>query len=191
MPKINQDIIFWIGLIILGVFTGTTLMFRDVHQGFGTVTFGAVPEFEFEDQLGNSVSQNDFSNQVWVGSYISPNCENNKSCQDLIQMAASIHQQIKDDPKISMVSLLSHSETAEFKSLIQKLQIENKRWKFLNGEAKTINLIAASCLQKKLPDSGYDNRFFLVDQNGIIRGYYQADKLDEVKQLIRDIKKLV
>ena len=191
MPKINQDIIFWIGLIILGAFTGTTLMLRDVHQGFGTITFGAVPEFELKDQLGNSVSQNDFSNQVWVGSYISPNCENNKSCQDLIQMAASIHQQIKDDPKISMVSLLSHSETAEFKSLVQKLQVENKRWKFLNGEAKTINLITASCLQKKLPDSGYDNRFFLVDQNGIIRGYYQADNLDELKQLIRDTKKLI
>jgi len=30
----------------------------------------------------------------------------------------------------------------------------------------------------------------LVDQNGIIRGYYQANKLDEVRKLVKDIRKL-
>jgi protein SCO1/2 len=191
MSKINKDIIFWFGLIFLGIFTGATLMFRDVYQGFGSVTFGVVPDFTLTDQLGNSVTQDDFSNQVWVGSFLSTNCKNDKSCKDLLEMTASIHQQIKDDPKTRMVSLISHADIFSNKSIISTLDVQHDHWKFLNGDPQLINILATRCLQKKLPIGGYDTRLFLVDQNGIIRGYYQADRLEEVKKLVKDIKTLV
>ena len=190
--KTNKYIMFWFVFVFLGVFTGATLMLRDAHQSFGGITFGSVPDFTLTDQFGNSVSQADLSKQVWVGNFLSTNCNNDKSCKDILKVTASIHHQIKDEPNIKIVSLISHSDSDIFRdtSIISTLNIQHNNWKFLNGDPQLINILATTCLQKKLPIGGCDTRLFLVDQKGIIRGYYQADKLQEVKKLLQDIKKL-
>ncbi len=36
-----------------------------------------------------------------------------------------------------------------------------------------------------------DDQFFLVDQNGLIRGYYQVENEFEVNKLLDDVKKLI
>ena len=190
MSNYSKDALIWIVVVTMGAMAGASLLLRDANNGFGAVTYGAVPSFELTDQFGDSFSLVDLSDIVWVGSFISPHCENDQSCQDLIQMTVSIYQQLKDDPKISMVSMLIHSETSSPKSILTKSDVQPERWKILKGSPQTIESLATACIQKKLPASGYDNRLFLVDQNGIIRGYYQANKLDEVRKLVKDIRKL-
>ena len=188
---INKDIVFWFGFVLLGVFSGVTLMLRDAHEGFGGVTFGVVPDFTLTDQFGKTVSKDDLSNQVWVGSFLSTNCNDDSSCKNLLEMITSIHQQIKDNPNIRMVSLISRIDIFSDKSIMATFNVPHDNWKFLNGSKKNIKLLATTCIQKNLPIKGYDTRLFLVDQNGVIRGYYQADRLEEVKKLVRDVEKLV
>ncbi len=192
MRNYNKDSIIWVLVISFLGFIGTSLIKRDVEKGFGAVTFGSVPSFELIDQLGNTFSKDDLSDRVWVGSFISPNCESNNQCQKLVNMMTSLSHELEANPNVDFISLRLPPED---KRLLPINQIsssnEDNNWKILHGNAEILNSLASAITQKRIPNLIQEMRFFLVDQNGIIRGYYHSDNLDEVKQLVKDINKLV
>jgi|TARA_B100000959_G_scaffold86463_1_gene91833 protein SCO1/2 len=192
LKRKKKDSVYWGGFIIIGLFIGAFLIFRDSQRGFGTITFGMVPEFEFTDQLGQPFSKDDLSNKVWVGSFISADCTENQSCQNILKMTASIYQQVKNEQGIQMVSISVdpiNTQSKLFQIIENQSNTHPDGWKFLSGDDDIIRSFAYICLRDNL--TKFDTRFFLVDQNGTIRGYYQSDNLNEVKRLVKDIQKLV
>ncbi|MBC8311415.1 MAG: SCO family protein [Candidatus Marinimicrobia bacterium] len=192
--RFSKDIVFWIFLVIFGIIIGASLLFRDMKNGFGAVTFGYVPEFELTDQFGHSFSKKDLSNRVWVGNYIASNCEEKQSCRDLVRMTASISHELENNPNVKIVSL-SIDSTKSILDVLSgfdiKMNPDQDNWKLLHGNSKTIQSLVSTCIHKNIQISNPEMKLFLVDQNGIIRGYYQADRLDEIIQMVKDIYKLV
>jgi|TARA_B100000959_G_C14921303_1_gene599624 cytochrome oxidase Cu insertion factor (SCO1/SenC/PrrC family) len=191
MKKETRIIFYWFIAVIMCSSTGIFIILRDAKNGFGTVTFGKIPRFNLIDQNNNNVTREYLSTGPWVGSFISFDCEDNESCIKLFSINASIQQQLKKYNYVQIVTFHNNSNSTKLISLLNDLNIKLEKWKILFGDDEVIQSLSERILYNNLSESRIDDLLFLVDQNGIIRGYYQATKIYEVKKLINDAKKLI
>ncbi|MDP6570056.1 MAG: hypothetical protein QGF36_03675 [Candidatus Marinimicrobia bacterium] len=184
-PRI-KDILLWIGLLSLGAAVGVLILLRDVEYGFGTVTFGKVPEFTLEDSQGRNISLQDFSHKVWIGSFIHSDCEDDRKCENLNEITTSLFEELNKESGVELVSI-----SMQLNQELYPASPKHTGWTFLTGSGEKIKKLVKGCYQTPELTTPFNTLYFLVDQNSIIRGYYDSQNIKDVKKLIRDSKKLV
>ncbi len=190
----SKDIFLWLCLISFGAAAGVLILFRDVENGFGTVTFGKVPDFSLMDIHGTEISLQDFSHKVWIGSFIHTECENDRNCENLKEITTSLFEELNKEEGVDLVSISLNLNTNFIAENIHKYDSTTSHqnsWTFLTGNRGVIKELIKGCYQSATSTTPFNSLYFLVDQNSIIRGYYDSQKIDEVKKLIKDSKKLV
>jgi protein SCO1 len=148
-----------------------------------------VPEFEFLSQQGTVFSNRDFSSKISVVDFIFTNCPG--ICPVMTNKMAALYEEYADEQTVQFVSFSVDPERDSLQALInyaQKWHVNDSRWYFLRTEKPEIQTLyeAGFKLGGELP-YGHSGVFVLVDQNGIIRGYYSFDNEDELELLRRDI----
>ncbi|PYS54007.1 MAG: SCO family protein [Acidobacteria bacterium] len=158
----------------------------------------AVPDFSLIERSGKTVTLRDLAGKVWVADFIFTNCggtcplmtEKMRKLQDVLP--PGIHMvSITVDPSRDTVDVLA--------DYARKYGADDDRWLFLTGEKQALYELSVKGFKLALDDTSgtaaepitHSTRFVLVDQKGMIRGYYSGTEDEELKRLSSEAKKLL
>jgi protein SCO1/2 len=162
----------------------------------------AAPDFTLTDETGQSFSSADLAGQVYVVQFFFTSCTT--VCPRLTDWMTKIQDRIAplgDGVRMVSISVDPRRDTPE------KLAVYAKGygavpgfWKFLTGDPERVEAVVVDGFfqvmdEKRDETQGvYDivhsERFVVVDQEGRVRGYYDADQ-EGVDRLVGDVRLLV
>ncbi|MFN0048772.1 MAG: SCO family protein, partial [Cytophagales bacterium] len=160
----------------------------------------SVGDFRLTNQLGESVSQSNLENTIYVADFFFVNCPG--ICVKMAKQMGRVFEAYKDNPNIKIVSHTVNPENDSVAVLLDYAKrrgvADHSKWLFLTGEKAAIYKLAreqyyATATQG---DGGVDDfvhteRFTLVDKNKKIRGFYDGTNENEVNQMMFDIERLL
>lgn len=157
--------------------------------------FHKIGDFHLVNQEGDSISEKDFTNKIYVADFFFTTCQS--ICIDMASSMQRLQKEFIDDTDIR---LLSHSVTPEIDDVpqLQKYAKEKgvipSKWQLATGNKKHIyDLARKEYLASKTEGDGgpYDlvhtENFVLVDKEKRIRGFYDGTDQEEITKLIEDI----
>ena len=168
-----------------------------------------VPDFEFTNQNGDSISNKDLRGKVYVVDFFFTTCPT--ICPKMTSNLKDVEKNFRANPNFAIASFSINPENDSpeiLKEYAHEYGIKNPNWYFLTGERKKIyelankgfNLYVAENkeVEGSFQHSGY---FALVDQEGYLRSRldrygnpiiaYNGLEKDDLKMLREDINKLL
>jgi len=168
-------------------------------NGKTDTTYHTIADFKFVNQNGDTVTQENFKNSVYVTDFFFTTCHT--ICPIMTTKMNSIYIKFKGNDE---VKFLSHTVDPEIDTVAQlnryalKYNADPKQWIFVTGDKKALYDIARTSyfLDAQEGDGGPDDfihtqNFALIDKNKRIRGYYDGTDSIQVAQLMKDIDLLL
>jgi protein SCO1 len=167
----------------------------------GDSVYHAIPDFKFVNQDGDTISQADFKNKIYIADFFFTSCPT--ICPVMKTQMLRIYEKFKDSSELGILSHTidpRHDSVAVLKAYKEKLGVNTNQWQFVTGEQEKIYEIAqksymvSAMEDKEAVDEGgfvHSGAFVLVDKNRNIRGVYDGTKEKEVNRLIKDIELLL
>lgn len=168
----------------------------------GEIIQHQIPEFSFINQYGDTISQADFENSIYVADFFFTSCPT--ICPVMKSQMVRIYEHFEDN---SQVKILSHSidpyhdSVAVLRDYAEALGVQDTRWQFVTGDQddiyeigeKSYMVTAAEDTIAAEETGGFihSGAFILVDKQRHIRGIYDGTVEEDVNQLIRDIELLL
>jgi protein SCO1/2 len=165
----------------------------------------SLPQFKLVDQDSRPFSRDDMLGKVWVADFVFTSCAD--ACPRLQNKMRHIQDRLLPPEQGGSIALLSISVDPE-RDTPEKLRVyaeaygaQPRLWRYLTGPQKDVERTVVQgfhTAMAKLPVPGTDphveafdimhgERFVLVDAQGRIRGFYDADDPDAI---IRDARRL-
>ncbi|MFQ5600661.1 MAG: SCO family protein [Candidatus Krumholzibacteriia bacterium] len=169
----------------------------------GLADYGAVPDFEFVSQAGDTVRLDDLRGQVWIGDFIFTHCAS--SCPMMQAQLERIAAALGPDAPVRLVSFSVDPERdtpARLAEYAVAYGADPRRWLFLTGDKQQMRRLVREGFHLAVQDASpediaqgaeavlHSTRFVLVDAQGTIRGYYNGLDEEAVEQLGRDLQRL-
>ncbi|TXD54080.1 MULTISPECIES: SCO family protein [unclassified Polaribacter] len=199
-------------ILLFGIYTVPKIVSR--FQDADLVEFGKVPDFEFTDQVGATITNKNYDGKVYVLEFFFSTCPS--ICPIMNQKMVTIQDAFFGNPEfgIASISITPEIDTPEvLKEYARNKGITHKNWHLLTGRSEEF-VFELSNEGFKLPvgkgveaHGGFyhSGLFALIDKEGIIRSrkdeygnpimYYRAleeqDFPDQIKELKEDIKLLL
>ena len=189
----NQKIRFIIYGIV-AVILLVTFLFKESITLDDLPISGSVPDFEFTDSNGETITREDMEGKVWVADFIFTTCT--MSCPIMTGNMNLIHKSFKDDNNVRIISISVYPEydTPEvLKEYASRYNANTDRWHFLTGPEESVkNIIKTGFKIGDYEDIIFHSeKFALVDVRGNIRGYYSGMETEDMSKLKKDIKRLL
>lgn len=157
-----------------------------------------VPDFRLFDQSGKPFGLADLKGKIWVANFIFTRCSG--PCPAISSRMAELNKKIGRAGE--GVELVSFSVDPEFDTpqvlagYASHLGADPDRWKFLTGNKSEVDRIIIKGLLQPLmkePDGtpAHSTRFVLVDREGKLRGFEDANDPEIVQKLLMDIGDLL
>lgn len=193
--KAKFYIVFFV-LLIIGFYVALT----QVIPGYGDVklpVMNYVKPFQFTNQDGKSVTEQDVAGKVYVAEYFFTTCKS--ICPIMNTNMRDIYEAYKDEPGFVIVSHTCDPETdsvTRLKHYSDSLKVNTARWWFLTGPKDKLYQAARNSYLLDDPDNNLQSideqflhtQFFaLVDKNGQVRKIYDGLKEKELAELKKDI----
>lgn len=155
-----------------------------------------LPDFRLVNQSNETVTLDSLKGYFWVASFIFTNCAG--SCPTMVFQMAELQNSISEELPVRFVSITvdPDRDTPEvLYAYAERVGAEHDRWFFLTGEANEIYALSREGFLLGVdPEGGtfiepimHSQRFVLVDDRGVIRGYYDGFDEDEVERLRKDL----
>jgi protein SCO1/2 len=165
-----------------------------------------VPAFELVDQTAQAYGSKDLSGRPWIASFVYSTCPG--PCPMVVQRLGDIKQRLSDDPRMMIVSITVDPDGDTPKVLEaygRTHAIDPARWRLLTGPYnEVLNLVQKGFFlpiannegadAKLLAEQGpitHSTKLVLVDAELQVRGYYDSNDANELKQLTVDVKRLI
>ena len=189
----NQKIRFIIYGIV-AVMLLVTFLFKESITLDDLPISGSVPDFEFTDSNGETITRKDMEGKVWVADFIFTTCT--MACPIMTGNMNLIHKSFKDDNNVRIISISVYPEydTPEvLKEYASRYNANTDRWHFLTGPEESVkNIIKTGFKIGDYEDIIFHSeKFALVDVRGNIRGYYSGMETEDMSKLKKDIKRLL
>ncbi|MDC7994645.1 SCO family protein [Altibacter sp. HG106] len=172
-------------------------------------TIGKVPDFEFVNQDGKTITNAAYENKVYVAEFFFTTCPS--ICPIMNRNMVRIQNEFYGNPKVGIASFSidpDYDTPDILKEYAESYKITNPNWHLLTGNKDEIFELANKGFNLyvgEAPDveGGFEHSgfFALIDQNGMIRSRYDEndnpviyyDGLEEegIQMLMEDIKKLL
>jgi Uncharacterized protein SCO1/SenC/PrrC, involved in biogenesis of respiratory and photosynthetic systems len=162
-------------------------------------TLHTIPDFQFTDQDGNTVTNETFRNKIYVANFFFTLCPS--VCPKMTSHLQKVANEFKDQP---IVGFISHSVTpvidsvSRLKTYAVENNIDSKQWHLITGEQNEIYTLARQSYfaeeeigLTKQNEFLHTEHFVLIDQQGHIRGLYNGTLELEAMRLIDDIRILL
>lgn len=178
--------------------TGEIYPFKDAN---GNIRYDSVyhtiSKFTLTDQYGKAFTSDFLKNKIYVANFFFSTCLG--ICPKMTDKMHWIQEEFKGEDRLQFVSHTvdpEHDSGSVLKAYAIQNKIDGKRWHLLTGSR--IDLFTLSKKSYFLTSANdasgifaHSEKFVLVDQQRIIRGYYDGTDSKEVNRLKKDIEKLL
>lgn len=178
----------------IAIFLIITFFVKDSQPSQQLPKIGSIPQFEFIDSNGNTVTLNNLKGKVWVADFIFTTCT--MACPMMTGNMNLVHKKFKknDDVRLVSISVYPEYDTPDvLKEYASQYDADTEKWLFLTGDESSVKNIIKDGF--KIGDFEeiifHSEKFALVDKNGTIRAYYNGMKSEDMKQLKKDISALL
>ena len=175
---------------------------RDLVYKDGKVVdtiFHEIPDFEYTNQNGKTVSKKDVLGRVFVADFFFSTCPT--ICPKMTSQMKRLQVLTSDIEELHFLSFTINPENDTPDVLLEyanQYGVDLKNWDFLTGdEAATHHLGVKGFLVHARADEDEPGGFahspslVLIDRSGKIRGVYDGTNTEEVDLLNQDIRKLL
>lgn len=155
-------------------------------------------DYQFTNQDNKKITLQDWDNKIVVVDFFFTHCVT--ICPKLTANLSKVQEAFKDDESVFINSFSVDPErdsASQLKNYGAGHSVDEDKWNLLTGDKKDIYRLARNSFRVIVTDGDggpadfiHTERLVLVDKQKRIRGYYDGTDEKEVKQLIRDIKKL-
>ncbi|MBA3682735.1 MAG: SCO family protein [Bacteroidetes bacterium] len=162
-------------------------------------TYHFIPDFEFTNQFGQKVTQQDLKDKIYVTEYFFTTCQS--ICPVMNTNLERVYKEFKDKPEFMIVSHTVDPETDSVSVLMdyaKKHGVISNKWLFLTGEkpklydiARKGYLLNAEEGKGDEDDFIHTQNFALIDKEKHIRGFYDGTDSLEINRLIQEVKLLL
>ena len=187
----NTRLKIYIGIAIFLIITFFVKVSQPSQQ---LPKIGSIPQFEFIDSDGNTVTLDNLKGKVWVADFIFTTCT--MACPMMTGNMNLVHKKFKknDDVRLVSISVYPEYDTPDvLKEYASQYDADTEKWLFLTGDESSVKNIIKDGF--KIGDFEeiifHSEKFALVDKNGTIRAYYNGMKSEDMKQLKKDISALL
>tara|TARA_B100000809_G_scaffold22902_1_gene20068 strand:+ start:34737 stop:35375 length:639 start_codon:yes stop_codon:yes gene_type:complete len=172
------------------------------------VTFEKVPDFEFTNQEGVTISNKDYDGKVYVVEFFFTTCPT--ICPIMTQNTVLLQNKFYGNPHFGIASISinpKHDTPVVMKSYAKDKGATMKNWNFLTGDEATVFKFSNKGFKlyagkNAAVEGGFEHSglFALIDKNGYIRSrtvkmgdnenpikFYDGLDLDAIKMLKEDI----
>ena len=192
--------IIFFAILVVGFF----LALSAVIPGFSKVTIppiGQVQPFVFENQDGQPVTEKDIAGKVVAVEYFFTTCKG--ICPKMNRNLRAVYDEFKNEPGFMILSHTSDPATdsaARLKRYADSMGVNTRQWVFLTGRKDSLYNLARHAYKIDDPRNDVSNieddflhtQFIaLVNRQGNVVKIYDGLKPSEMKELSREIKKLL
>lgn len=161
--------------------------------------YHTIRDFAFIDQDSNLVTNETFSDQIYVADFFFTSCPT--ICPVMKQQMLRVYEAYEKEPEVAILSHTidpKHDTVAVLKDFAEKLNVKTEKWHFVTGNkdsiydiGETSYLVVAN--EDENAPGGYihSGAFLLVDKQRRIRGVYDGTIPEQVDILINDIGRLI
>ncbi len=152
--------------------------------------FGSVAAFDLTERSGSRLSLGDLQGKPWVASFIFTNCPN--QCPMMSHKMSLLQQTLPADVRLVSFSVDPERDSPEaLAKYAADFKAEEARWLFLTGNKGSIAEVLTSFHMNNSDDPNLHSlRFVLVDDQSVIRGYYDSSDKEALKKLANDVQAL-
>lgn len=200
----NKTIFFFTGLLfVVGGMTMFAVARRHAHQAKtadpGEAVVTAVPwtpgepieHFTLTERNGQPFDSQSLEGRVWVASFFFASCPAN--CRQQNACLSELHKEFGPQG-VKFVSITCDPQTDTPEALAgyaRSFNAHPDHWKFLTGDLTYITYIGREVFDVSVMPKGHTENFILVDQNGVVRGYYTWNDPVEINRLKTTIRGLL
>jgi protein SCO1/2 len=160
-----------------------------------------VRPFAFTDQDGKQLTEKNVAGKVYVAEYFFTTCPG--ICPDMNNNMRIVYEKFKEETDFLILSHTSDPETdsvPRMKRYADSMKVDTKKWIFLTGRKDSLYNSARVSYTIDDPANNLvsiDDQFIhsqfwaLVDRNGDVIKIYDGLKESEVRQLIKDARRLL
>tara|TARA_B100001245_G_scaffold129165_1_gene95387 strand:- start:580 stop:1245 length:666 start_codon:yes stop_codon:yes gene_type:complete len=164
-----------------------------------TLVFGnhdhRIPDFKFHNQEGRTITQDEFSNKIYVANFFFTTCPS--ICPTLMKHTKLIQDEFIDDDDILLISHTvypEHDSVQVLNAFAELNGINSEKWHLVTGNKHDIYELSRKgyFAISYNPSRGKDafihtENVILIDKERRIRGIYTGTRLHEINRLIEDI----
>jgi len=157
-----------------------------------------VPPFTFINQDNQTLTSDFVEKKIWVADYFFTNC--NSICPKMTMHLQKVHEAFKRNNDVKLISFTvdpDRDTPGALQLYAAKYNGTPNQWQFVTGDKKALYAYARKALFIIATDGDggpddfiHSENLVLVDAHEHIRGYYDGTNDAQVKQLIKDIKRL-
>ena len=157
-------------------------------------SFNTVAEFRLISRTGEDFySKAELAGRVWIADFIFTTCRG--PCPRMSSWMSRIQDDLADVPNLRLVSFTvdPENDTPEVMAeYAERYRARPDRWFLLTGEQETLHHLKREAFLLGDVDLSlnHSTRFVLVDQHGVIRGYYRSSETESMEQLMADARRL-
>ena len=156
---------------------------------------GQVPDFSLIDHEGHPIRRADLSGSVWIADFIFTRCAG--QCPLMSAEMAQFHHALREPRLVSFSVDPSYDTPPVLAQYAAHYGAHAPHWRFVTGSADAITSLAQQGFHLGIGVDGtaeepitHSVRFVLVDQQGWIRGTYEATDARAMQQLQSDARRL-
>ena len=170
---ITTPIIFFGLLFVFSLFALLVVDFAEQSRNEIPV-YNKVPEFSFMESRGQKFELTNLKGKINIFDFFFTTCRG--PCPIMSKEMEKLYNYYKTTNKVQFVSVSvdpKRDTLSVLKAYAQKHGVNDNRWNFLHGEIEELKYLSEEGfkLGADFPDM-HNTNFILVDQNGVIRGYY-------------------
>jgi protein SCO1/2 len=162
---------------------------------------GKVQAFSLISEKGTPFSSEQLKEKIWVASFFFSRCKT--ICPKLLGSLQDLHEQAADRGiplEIVTITVDPEHDTPEvLQTKAKEYRTQKTPWHFLTGSPDTIRDVIVNgfkthmgekeILENGILEIGHGSKLILLDGQGIVRGFYSANK-EEQEELLTDAEKL-
>lgn len=150
-----------------------------------------IEHFTLIERTGQPFNSQSLDGQVWVANFFFATCPAN--CRKQSSRVADLEREFGPQG-VKFLSITCDPETDTPENLAgyaRSFNADPDDWKFLTGDLTYITYIGREVFDVTVLPKGHTEKLILVDQNGVVRGYYGWDNAVEIDQMKKTIRGLL
>lgn len=162
--------------------------------------YWSIPEFTLIERSGQPLRSSDLAGKVWVADFFYSSCPG--PCPALTSRFSEVQTALGDASGVKLVSITVDpvKDTTDVLKIYADKFKAGPNWYFCTGEKEAVIKLAHDGFKLPIaegeatPDAGpitHSTRLILIDQTGMVRGFYEGTTEEGVRDIVRDIHRLL